>query len=207
MAPLAQGPHSLLTSAARRRWLVRTAALAGLAALGAAGGRAARAGLGLTGYTVSLAELLALLSERFPQRYPLAGLAELELRAPALALRPETNRLRARLTAVLTGAGLPAPREGTLEVEFGLRYATEDRSIRAHGIALQSLEIEGLDAATAAALQFWAPRLARRAWREVVLHRMEAKDLALLDGLGLQPGAITVTPQGLSIALERQRTP
>lgn len=191
----------------RRRWLTRMAALMGGAALTLPGGRDASAGMGLSGYTVSLGELLALLSERFPQHYPLAGLAELELRPPALALRPETNRLRARLPMVLSGPALPLPREGVLEVEFGLRYAAEDRSIRAHGIALRSLDIAGLDAATATALQFWAPRLARRAWREVVLHRFEARELALLDGLGLQPGPITVTPQGLSVAWERKPTP
>jgi len=193
--------------AGRRHWLARTAALVAGAALGGTGRRAASAGIGPTGATVSQAELLALLAERFPQRYPLAGLAELELRAPALALHPETNRLGARLAAALSSAALPAPREGALEVEFGLRYAAEDRSIRAHGIALRSLDIAGLDAATTTALQFWAPRLARRAWREVVLHRFEARELALLDGLGLQPGPITVTPQGLSVAWERKPTP
>lgn len=188
----------------RRRWLTRMAALMGGAALTLPGGRDASAGMGLSGYTVSLGELLALLSERFPQHYPLAGLAELELRPPALALRPETNRLRARLPMVLSGPALPLPREGVLEVEFGLRYAPEDRSIRAHDIALQALEMDGLEPATAALLQFWAPRLARRSLREVVLHRLEPKDLALLDGLGLQPGAITVTTQGLSIGFVRR---
>lgn len=199
-------PADRAARSGRRAWLARMAAAAGGAALALAGAMPARAGLGRSGYTVSLAELLALLGERFPQRYPLAGLAELELRAPALALRPETNRLRARLPALLSGALVGTPREGVLEVEFGLRYAAPDRSLRAHGITLVALEIEGLESAAAALLQAWAPRLARRALGEVVLHRLAEKDLALLDGLGLQPGAITVTPQGLRVALE-PRTP
>lgn len=193
-------PARRFASADRRWWLARTAAVAGGAVLSAVGWRQATAGLSLSGYTVTLAQLLALLSERFPQRYRLAGIAELELRAPALALRPEVNRLRARLTLVLSGASVATPREGVLEVEFGMRYAAQDRTLRAHDIALQAVEIEGLDPAASALLQFWAPRMARRALREVVLHRLEEKDLALLDGLGLQPGPITVTPQGLSIA-------
>ena len=64
--------------------------------------------------------------------------------------------------------------------------------------------MQGLEPAAAALLQAWAPRLARRALGEVVLHRLEEKDLALLDGLGLQPGAIAVTDQGLSIAFVRR---
>ena len=162
----------------------------------------ANAAMSLSGYTVSLAELLAMLSERFPRRFPLAGIATLELRAPALALVPEASRLRARIPAELSGPLLPIPQEGVMEVEFGLRYEPKDRSLRAHDIALQSLEVNGLDPAATALLRAWAPRLARQALGEVVLHRLEPKDLALLDGLGMQPGTITVTERGLSIAFE-----
>ena len=184
----------------RRRALARLAA----AALGAfPGWRMATAGMGLAGYTVSLADLLAMLGQRFPRQFPLAGIATLELRAPALALLPATNRVRARIPAEVVGPLLPVPKDGAMEVEFGLRYEPKDRSLRAHDIALQSLEINGLDPAAAALLHAWAPRLARQALGEVVLHRLEPKDLALLDGLGMQPGAITVTERGLAIAFER----
>ena len=184
----------------RRLWLAQCA-VAALCAV--SGWPMANAAMSLSGYTVSLAELLAMLSERFPRRFPLAGIATLELRAPALALVPEASRLRARIPAELSGPLLPIPQEGVMEVEFGLRYEPKDRSLRAHDIALQSLEINGLDPAAAALLRAWAPRLARQALGEVVLHRLEPKDLALLDGLGMQPGTITVTERGLSIAFER----
>ena len=186
---------------ARRRWLMQAGAATVLVMTGL---RPAGAGMGISGYTVSLAELLAMLSERFPRRFPLAGLATLELLSPGLALRPEANRLRARVPAVLSGPAVGMPREGVLEVEFGLRYEPKDRTLRAHDIVFHSLEMEGLEPAAAALLQAWAPRLARRALGEVVLHRLEEKDLALLDGLGLQPGAIAVTDQGLSIAFVRR---
>ena len=197
MLQVPYGPLGL----ARRRWLLQAGSAAALVLIGL---RPACAGLGISGYTVSLAELLAMLSERFPRRFPLAGLATLELQAPLLVLRPETNRLRARVPAVLSGPAVGTPRQGMLEVEFGLRYEPQDYTLRAHDIALQSLEIDGLEPAATALLQAWAPRLARRALGEVVLHRLEPKDLALLDGLGLQPGAITVTEQGLAIAFVRR---
>ncbi len=184
----------------RRRWLLGAGAAAVIALT--AGLRPAAAGMGISGYTVSLAELLAMLSERFPRSFPLAGLATLELQSPGLALRPETNRLRARLPATLSGQAVGKPHQGALEVEFGLRYEPKDSTLRAHNIAVQKLEIEGLDPVAAALLHAWAPRLAKRALGEVVLHRLEERDLALLHGLSLQPGAITVTEQGLSIAFE-----
>lgn len=193
-------PGTPVTLPPRRRWLARLAATA-LCSLPV--WRMASADMGFSGYSVSLASLLAVLGERFPRRFPLAGIATLELRAPGLALLPEANRLRARIPAELSGPVLPTPKEGAMEVEFGLRYEPTDRSLRAHDIALQSLEISGLDPSAATLLRAWAPRLAKQALGEVVLHRLEPKDLTLLDGLGLQPGAITVTERGLSIAFER----
>ena len=41
--------------------------------------------------------------------------------------------------------------------------------------------------------------LAERVLLEVVVHRMRPQDLALPDGLGMQPGSITVTDEGLTI--------
>jgi hypothetical protein len=184
---------------ARRRWLMQ----AGAAAVLVIGGlRPACAGMGISGYTVSLAELLAMLSERFPRRFPLAGLAALELNAPHNAAA-RANRC-ARGCPPYSAGPVGMPREGVLEVEFGLRYEAKDRTLRAHDIVFHSLEMQGLEPAAAALLHAWAPRLARRALGEVVLHRLEEKDLALLDGLGLQPGAIAVTDQGLSIAFVRR---
>lgn len=184
----------------RRRWMVGTGAMVALAL--SASLQPALARVGISGYSVSQAELQAMLNERFPRQFPVAGLATLELQAPALELLPEANRLRARVPAVLSGPTLVTPREGSLEIEFGLRYEAQDRTLRAHGIAFRRLEIPGLDPVLAALLQAWAPRLARRALGEVVLHQLAPKDLALLDGLGLRPGAITVTQQGLSVAFE-----
>ena len=41
--------------------------------------------------------------------------------------------------------------------------------------------------------------MAEQSLLEVVLHQLRPQDLALADGLGLQPGSITVTEQGLVI--------
>ena len=41
--------------------------------------------------------------------------------------------------------------------------------------------------------------MADQSLREVVLHQLRDKDLALADGMGLQPESITVTPRGLLV--------
>jgi hypothetical protein len=52
-----------------------------------------------------------------------------------------------------------------------------------------------------ALLNTYAPTLGDELLKEVVLHRLEPKDLAPLDKMGMQPGAITVTPSGLVVGM------
>lgn len=47
----------------------------------------------------------------------------------------------------------------------------------------------------------YASALAEQALGQLVLYQLQDKDLALMDSLNMEPGAITVTPDGLSVAL------
>ena len=50
-----------------------------------------------------------------------------------------------------------------------------------------------------ALLSAYGVALADGALLEVVLHRVRQQDLVLPDALGMQPGSITVTSEGLTI--------
>jgi hypothetical protein len=63
----------------------------------------------------------------------------------------------------------------------------------------RSLTVPGLSGQAAALLQQAVSDLAAQALLEVVLHRLDPRDLALADAMGLQPGDITVTETGLVI--------
>ena len=82
---------------------------------------------------------------------------------------------------------------------FALRYEVADRTVRAHQLRLKRLQFPTLQPGVVALLNTYGPALAERTLLEVVLHRMRPQDLALPDGLGMQPGSITVTPEGLTI--------
>ena len=73
--------------------------------------------------------------------------------------------------------------------------------MRATELQVHALQIDGLPPQASQLVASLGPQLARQALREVVLHQLQPRDLALADGLGLQPGRITVTAQGLSIEL------
>lgn len=150
-------------------------------------------------YTVSKAQLQTALAQRFPLRYPVPGLLDLELHSPQLQLLPASNRLSAELAVQAAGPALERIHTGTFALEFGLRYEPSDRSIRATKLRLQRLQFPTLQPSVVALLNAYAPALAERSMLEVVLHQLQPKDLALADVMGLQPGNITVTESGLAI--------
>lgn len=132
-------------------------------------------------------------------RYPVAGLFDVALAVPRLRLLPDANRLASELPVQVAGPALRHSYSGELGLDFGLRYEAADRTIRARGLRVRSLDVPGLTGQAAALLRHAATDLAEQALLEVVLHRLQPRDLALTDAMGLQPGAITVTPTGLVI--------
>jgi hypothetical protein len=150
-------------------------------------------------YTVTTAQLQQAVAEKFPMRYPVGGLLELTLQPPKLRLLPEQNRLGTQMAVDAGGPALSRSTTGNFDVDFALRYEASDQSIRAHKLKVNSLSLSGMPPGPAALLQAYGPSLAEQSLLEVVLHKLAPKDLMLADGLGMEPGAITVTARGLVI--------
>lgn len=153
------------------------------------------------GYAVSLGQMQQAVAERFPRRYPVQGLLNLDLQAPRLQLLPEQNRLRAEMAVEAAGPALNRRHQGTFDVDFALRYEPGDRTLRAHQLRLARLDFPTLQPRVSEMINLYAPTLADQSLREVVLHELTAKDLAAVDAMGMQPGPITVTNTGLVIGL------
>ncbi len=150
-------------------------------------------------FTVSVAQLQRLVGERFPVRYPVSDLFDLDLQAPRLRLMPDVNRIAAEMALRAAGPALRRSYEGSFDVDFALRYEPGDQSIRAHSLRVHSFRLPGLAPEMSMLLEAYGPSLAQRSLLEVVLHRLQPRELALADAMGLQPGEITVTEQGLVI--------
>ena len=88
-----------------------------------------------------------------------------------------------------------------LNVDFALRYEPTDRTLRAYQIKVNQLSMDGLAPAMSDMLGTYATALAEQAMGQVVLYQLQDQDLALVDALAMEPGAITVTAQGLTVAL------
>jgi hypothetical protein len=150
-------------------------------------------------HKISAEQMQRLVAQRFPLRYPVGDLFELEVEAPQLRLQPELNRIDSEMVLAVTGPALRRTYRGSFDVDFALRYEASDLSIRAHELRAHSFRIPGVAPPTLKLLDAYAQALAEQALLEVVLHRLRQRDLELADAMGLQPGDITVTPEGLTI--------
>ncbi|MDO8770509.1 MAG: DUF1439 domain-containing protein [Burkholderiaceae bacterium] len=156
-------------------------------------------------YTVSAEQLQRAVAQRFPLRYPVPGLMNLDVQVPQLRLLPAQNRLGAEMVVNAAGPALERSHQGTLDVEFALRYEATDRTVRAHQLRVKRLQFPTLQPGVVALLNTYGPALARQGLLEVVVHQLSPQDLALPDGLGMQPGSLTVTSEGLVIGFVVKR--
>ena len=152
------------------------------------------------GYTVTEAQLQQAVGKRFPRHYPVGGFLDIDAQAPRLSLLPSRNRLAAQMQLQVGGPALPRPYKGVFDVDFALRYQASDRTVRADQLRVNALQFENLPDQTSALLTMYGPQLAEQSLQGAVLHRFKPEDLALPDGMGLQPDTISVTSQGLVIA-------
>ncbi|MDM7943183.1 MAG: DUF1439 domain-containing protein [Hydrogenophaga sp.] len=151
------------------------------------------------GVTVPTAVLQRSVAGRFPIRYPVQGLLNLDLQPPRLSLLPAQNRLRAEMVVDAAGPALNRSHRGSFDLDFALRYEASDRTLRAHQLRIDRLRFPSLQPGVVELLNSYAPALAERSLREVVLHQLQPQDLRMADVLGMQPGPITVTDAGLVI--------
>jgi hypothetical protein len=150
-------------------------------------------------YTVSAAQLDQVLAQRFPLRYPVAGLLELRMDAPRLRFLPHENRVGSELAVQASGEALRRSHSGTIDLDFALRYEPADRTIRAHQIRVHAVRLPSLAPDAAALISAYARASAERSLLEVVLHTLRPQDLALADTMGFQPGSINVMAGGLVV--------
>ena len=167
----------------------------------------ARAATAAPSYLITTGQLQEVLAQRFPMRYQVPGLFDLDVAQPQLHLLPELNRVASEMSVGVAGPALRRSYSGEFDLDFALRYEPSDQTIRAHSLQVHSLRFAGLPANAAAVLDAYGAALARQSFGEVVLHQLRPRDLALADAMGLQPGDITVTREGLRIGFVNKRTP
>jgi hypothetical protein len=150
-------------------------------------------------HKIGAAQLYEALSARFPLRLGVLGLVQLQVSAPQLLLLPARNKIGATLQALASGPAVQRGEAGEADLVFSLRYAGEDKSIRAYQPEIIDLRLPNVPGDAAQRLKSLLPAFTRDAVGEVVLHRLTPRELALPDTMGFEPDKLTVQEDGVVI--------
>jgi hypothetical protein len=165
---------------------------------------------GLDVITLDLAQMQALVARRFPLRRRWLDALDFEVATPTLRLLPQDNRLGAEIHVEVTDKASGQRAAGLLDLDFALRYASADGTVRLVQPRMQRAEVDagraGSGRLDGQALQIAAPLVARQL-EGFIVHRLEPAQVAFLRKAGVQPGAIRVTPEGVKIDIEAASAP
>lgn len=153
-------------------------------------------------FTLPEAQLQQALARRFPVEQRVAELLDVRLSAPRLSLLPATNRLGTEIALSLVERLRNTRYDGSLALEYGLRFDGSDQSIRLADVHVSRLSLGGVPAPYQDLMGRYLPRLAERLLEGYVLHQFSPQDLGWVSDLGLEPAGLQVTPAGLSVALQ-----
>lgn len=183
-------------------------------AIRALGGGALGAMLGLAGCAalvpkqmdVSEDQILAALAAQMPYRRKVLEVIDVQLDRPRLKMLSERNRMALEMD--LRGEETLFTRrtfDGVLGVSSALRYETGDGTVRLQDVKLERLTMQGLSEANAARLSkvvgWWAEQqLEGQVVRQITREQLDRAAMA-----GVRPGALKVTPQGVTMMLEAIR--
>jgi hypothetical protein len=148
---------------------------------------------------VSADQLGRTLAARFPVRFGLPGLFDIQVHSPRLLLLPARQRLGATVLARVGDLTARRVYPGEIDVLFALRYEATDQTVRAHDIAISGLRSSAMPPDAAQAWRALLDNVLRGALVELVLHRFSREELAVPDLLGLQPETMTIEDDGVEI--------
>jgi hypothetical protein len=151
--------------------------------------------------TVPSERLQEAIAQRFPIKQRLAEVLELEVLPPRLSLLPDSNRLATEIDLNVADRLIGGRYRGSIALDFGLRFEPTDNTLRMTGARVNRVSLAGVPEPYQTAIARNAPRLVERLFDNRVMHQFSDKDLRLVNGVGLEPGEITVTPQGLRVSL------
>jgi hypothetical protein len=159
--------------------------------------------------TVSIDQtrLLALIAKRFPFNGRVADFLDVEVLAPRVKLLPDANRIATELDVAFSERLLRSAFQGSLALDYGLRFEPSDNSIRMTGVRVSRLQFTGVPDRYQSVLNSLAPYLAERLLNDVTLHRFSDSELLGVAGWRFVPGTFTVTTEGLNITLTPQKLP
>lgn len=149
--------------------------------------------------SLSLEQLQGRLERQFPRQQRLLEIIDLTIARPNLRLLPERNRVATDLDLSATERLSGRTVRGSLSLDYALRYEASDGSVRLSKVRVQETRLDmGSGPLSPSAARVGA-LLAERLLDEIVIYRVDAERLKLIQGLGITAADIAVTERGVDI--------
>ncbi|TXI80811.1 MAG: DUF1439 domain-containing protein [Cupriavidus sp.] len=154
-------------------------------------------------YTFSRDELQGAVDKRFPATLRYGELVSVQLSHPRLTLDEATNRVTTLVDAALTNTILPAPPvNGSLALNSGIRYDADRRAVLLDNPTVQQVQVQGMPQYNEQ-LNAIGAVVAQQLLKDYPLYTFKPDELRI-NGKDIEPGAITVAPDGIRVQI-RQR--
>jgi hypothetical protein len=150
---------------------------------------------------VDKGRLDAAIARRFPYERSWLGFFDVRVTAPQLRLMPERNRIATDVELSLVERFSGRELRGALSFESGLRYEPGDATLRLAQVSVDRFALAGLPDALMSQTGPLGSLLATQLLEGAVLYQLTDAQKASLHSMGVQPGEMHVTAQGLSIDL------
>lgn len=155
--------------------------------------------IGPRSVSLSLEQLQGRLERQFPRQQRLLEIIDLTIARPSLRLLPERNRVATDLDLSATERLSGRTARGSLSLDYALRYEASDGSVRLSQVRVQETRLDmGSGPLSPSAARVGA-LLAERLLDEIVIYRVDAERLKLIQGLGITAADIAVTERGIDI--------
>jgi hypothetical protein len=163
-------------------------------------GLAACAGLGGPRViTFSEADIARALERQVPVERRLLEVFDVRVGVPSVRLLPDSNRLASELDIDVGDRVGGRNWRAHLALDYALRYDEADTAIHLSDVRVRQLQAAP-DAPSRQSERI-AALVAERLLEGAALYRFKPQDLRTAQGLGVKPGAVTVTSRGVEVTL------
>ena len=157
--------------------------------------------LGPRNIEVSQQRLQELVSRRFPVSKRYLELFDVTVSSPRMTLLPEANRIATQLDVNASDRLLRRPLNGSLDLNYALRFEPADNTVRLTDVRVDSFLIGDAPGSLQNQLNRIGRLLAEELLDGQVVHTLRPEDVKSAQGRGYQPGELKVTPRGLVLTL------
>nr|WP_315596297.1 DUF1439 domain-containing protein [uncultured Cupriavidus sp.] len=154
-------------------------------------------------YTFSKAELQSAVEQRFPTTLRYGELVSVKLSHPRLVLDEGSNRVITQMDAAMTNTLIPSPPiNGTMALNSGIRYDTTRRAVLLDNPTVQDVQVQGMSQYSQQ-LNAIGAVVAEQLLKDYPLYTFKPDELRF-NGKDVEPGAITVAPDGIRVQVKQR---